>query len=198
MVRETTRPVRRSPLAMTVLLLLNQQPLHPYGLRQLVLQWNKDRVVNVSQRNAIYQVIERLERSGLISVKETARNERRPERTVYEITELGKETAQRWLLEMLSTPAKEYPEFPAALSFLVNVGAEDRLGVFEARQAALDEEITTLDEEVAAAVAAIPGHIDPIYLIEIDYLRTMLQAELAWVSKAVVDMKEGRLGGSLP
>ncbi|MEC3977286.1 PadR family transcriptional regulator [Amycolatopsis sp. H20-H5] len=178
----TTRSARRSPLAMTVLLLLDRQPLHPYGLRRLILRWHKDRVVNVSQRNAIYQVIERLERSDLISVKETARDEHRPERTVYEVTEAGERTARRWLLEMLGTPAKEYPEFPAALSFLDCVPPEARLAALEQRQSALREEIVRLDADLTAAVASA-------HLVEIDYLRTMCQAELAWLEASLTDLK---------
>lgn len=73
----TTRPPRRSPLALTTLLLLQDTPLHPYGLRQRIREWDKDRVVNVEPPNVVYQTIERLERAGLIAVKEVVRAENR-------------------------------------------------------------------------------------------------------------------------
>ncbi|GDY31023.1 PadR family transcriptional regulator [Gandjariella thermophila] len=184
----TARPPRRSSLAMAVLLLLSDEPMHPYGLRQRIQEWDKDRVVNVSQRNAIYQTIERLERSGLITVLRTTRQERRPERTVYQATEEGVATAGRWLREMLSTPAPEFPEFPAALAFLPSLPGPTVLDALRARVAALETNIARLDKEVADRVAEFPGGVDRIHLVEIDYLRAMWQAELNWVRDLVDDL----------
>src|SRR5438093_12532354 len=111
-----TRP--RSPLAMVVLALVAEAPMHPYRMQQLIKERGKDQIANVAQPNSVYQTIERLRRVGLIAVRETAREERRPERTVYEIPEEGSETLLHWLRTMLSTPEREFPDFPAALAFL--------------------------------------------------------------------------------
>src|SRR5262245_46087896 len=80
---------RRSTLAMAVLALVVEAPMHAYRMQQLIKERHKDDVVNVAQRNSIYQTIDRLLRDGLIAVKETSREENRPERTVYEITKAG-------------------------------------------------------------------------------------------------------------
>ncbi|MBA0083588.1 MAG: helix-turn-helix transcriptional regulator, partial [Acidobacteria bacterium Pan2503] len=40
-------------------------------------------------RNSVYQTIDALVRAGLIRVRETAQEENRPERTIYEATERG-------------------------------------------------------------------------------------------------------------
>src|SRR6266568_1949699 len=93
---------RSSPLALTVLALLHYQPLHPYGIQRLIKQWGKDQVVNVEQRTSLYRTIERLLTAGLIAVRETERDPRYPERTVYELTDAGRLTARRWLEEMLA------------------------------------------------------------------------------------------------
>ena len=45
-----TTTFRRSPLALAILDLLEDGPLHPYGMQQLIKQWGKDEVVNVGQR----------------------------------------------------------------------------------------------------------------------------------------------------
>lgn len=197
MARVNKQPVRRSPLAMAVLLLLGDEPLHPYGLRQRIQQWDKSRVVNVTQRNAIYQVIDRLERSGLLVVKETARSEKRPERTVYEATEEGVATAKQWLLDMLGTPAPEYPEFPAALAFLGALARKTTVEVLEARIVRLEEKIAELDEDYQEGLAKIPKgmELDRIYIVEMEYLRAMCQAELNWVKGLTEEMRAGRLGG---
>lgn len=78
----------------------------------------KDDVVNVAQRNSVYQTIDRLLRDGLIAVRETSREENRPERTVYQPTDAGRDTLRQWMRTMLSARAREFPEFPAALAFM--------------------------------------------------------------------------------
>lgn len=106
------------PLALAVLGLLEAGPLHPYGIQRLIKQWGKDQVVNVGQRAGLYRTIARLEDAGLIAVGSTERDERYPERTTYRLTDAGRAAARQWMAEILSTPRNEYPEFPAALSFL--------------------------------------------------------------------------------
>ncbi|ONI77899.1 transcriptional regulator [Actinosynnema sp. ALI-1.44] len=185
----TERPPRRSPLAMAVLLLLTDEPLHPYGLRQRIQEWDKDRVINVSQRNAIYQTIDRLVRSGLITVLETTRQDKRPERTVYQATDEGVAIAKRWLREMLASPVPEYPEFPAALAFIQALPGQTVLDALEARLAALEANIVKLDKEVADRIADIPGGVDRIYLVEIDYQQAMWRAEVTWVRQLIDDLR---------
>lgn len=183
------QPSRRSPLAMAVLILLGEEPMHPYGLRQRIQEWDKDRVINVTQRNAIYQTIDRLARSGLIRLRETTRQPKRPDRTVYEATGEGMATAKRWLTEMLSVPAPEYPAFPAALAFIESLPHRSALAALEARIAALESNISRMVSEVEARIAEVPGGVDRIYLVEVDYQRTMWQAELSWVRELVADLR---------
>ncbi|MBX6385521.1 MAG: PadR family transcriptional regulator [Microbispora sp.] len=194
----TTRPPRRSALALTTLLLLHETPLHPYGLRQLIREWDKDRVVNVEPPNVIYQTIERLERAGLIAVKEVTRSENRPERTVYETTPKGVEIARTWLLDMLSSQKEEYPEFPAALSFLGSLSPELVSSTLEHRADGIQQAVESLDEAVATKVATIPGGVPRIYLIEIEYIQAMRRAELAWLRGVVDDIKSARLTWTPP
>ncbi len=92
--------------------------MHPYRMQQLIKERGKDEVINVRDRASIYQTIERLVRDGLVVVAETARDEKWPERTVYQLTAEGGEAVLDWLREMLAMPGREFPAFPAALSFL--------------------------------------------------------------------------------
>lgn len=163
--------------------------MHPYRMQQLIKERGKDEVVNVRERASIYQTIDRLQRAGLITVVETTRDEKRPERTVYRLTEEGREMTQDWLREMLSTPAREFPEFPAALAFLPLLTPEDAL-----RQ--LDVRIIKLEAELAGAEAALAGaarFLPRLVLIEEDYLRAMLHTELEWVCALADDLRAGRL-----
>ncbi|WP_405061057.1 helix-turn-helix transcriptional regulator [Kribbella sp. NBC_01505] len=181
--------VRRSPLAMAVLLLLAAEPLHPYGLRQRLVEWDKDRVVNVSQPNAIYQTIQRLQRSGLIEVHETVRHDKRPERTTFRTTERGVQLSTAWVREMLRTPAGEYPEFPAALSFLAAIPRADAVEALRERLATSEQNLAAFVAETDARVAALEDPLDPVHLIDTDYQQTMATAEIAWLRRQLAALE---------
>src|SRR6516165_7770659 len=178
---------RSSPLALTVLALLHYQPLHPYGIQRLIKQWGKDQVVNVEQRTSLYRTIERLLAAGLIAVRETGRDPRYPERTVYEITDAGRQTAHRWLEEMLAEPRQEYPEFPAALSHVLMLEPSELTEVLERRARRLT---ATLDAHAAAEA----GHGLPrIAMLETEYQRAVLTAEARWVTQILDELRTGKL-----
>ena len=165
---------RRSPLALAVLALLYEGPMHPYRMQQLIRERGKDQVINVRQRASIYQTIDRLLRDGLIAVRETERDENWPERTVYELTPAGRQLMMQWLREMLAAPAQDFPDFPAALAFMLLLEPGDAAAQLEARAASLEAELTRLTGSMAASA----GHLPRIVLIEDEYRIAMLRAEL--------------------
>jgi hypothetical protein len=81
--------------------------------------------VNVGQRAGLYKTIARLERAGLVAVRQTERDQRFPERTVYELTDAGRRQGRQWLEDMLASPRNEFPRFPAALAFAMLLGPRD-------------------------------------------------------------------------
>ena len=183
------RTARRSPLALAVLGLLYEAPMHPYRMQQMIRERGKDEVVNVRKRASIYQTIERLQRDGLIAVAETTRDEKWPERTVYELTEHGREMIKDWMREMLSTPAREFPEFPAALAFLPLLTPDDALRQFEVRIIKLTADLARIEAELTAVRGILPR----LFLIESEYLLAMVSTELAWVRAVADDLRLGRL-----
>ena len=82
------RSFRRSPLALAVLTLLVEAPSHPYEMQRKLVERGKDEVIQFKPAS-VYRMIERLEQGGLIEVMGTDREGKRPERTVYRITEDG-------------------------------------------------------------------------------------------------------------
>lgn len=175
-------------MALAVLVMLYEAPMHPYRMQRLIKERGKDEVINVTQRASLYQTIQRLEREGLISAQRTIRDDRWPERTVYKITKKGRAVSLDWMREILSTPAREYPDFPAAISFLALLSPEDALHQLELRARAIEAELERIDEGLRQA-ARVPR----LFLLEIEYLRTVQVAELTWVNSIVKDLRANRL-----
>jgi DNA-binding PadR family transcriptional regulator len=184
------RARQRSPLALTVLALLAEAPMHAYRMHDLIKQRGKDTVVNIAQRNSVYQTLARLLRAGLIGVQQTLRDEGRPERVVYEITAEGSATLTRWLKEMLAAPAQEYPDFPAALAFLPVLTAKDALRQLELRVATIEAQLA---QSHATTRQLLADGLPRLFLIEDEYKHAMLKAELAWVKKVVEELKSRSL-----
>ena len=182
----TSAEPRRSTLAMVLLALLMESPMHPYRMQQMIKERGQDQLVNVAQRNSVYQALDRLVRDGLARPGGTAREQGRPERTVYEITPDGEATLRRWLTTMLPAPAREFPEFPAALAFLPILEPAEVRSLLEQRVAALEEKL-------AGIVGQAPPGLPRLFLIEDEYRAAMLRAELDWVRALVADLTSGRL-----
>ncbi|GIJ44998.1 PadR family transcriptional regulator [Virgisporangium aliadipatigenens] len=179
---------RRSPLAVVVLSLLAEEPMHAYRMQHLIKYRRKDSVANVSQRNSVYQTIDRLLRAGLVRVHETERAGTRPERTVYTITDEGVGTLDGWLRDMVSAPAREFPEFPAALASLARITPDRVAEWLDARAATLAERLKT----AAADLENVPG-LDRIFLLEEEWREAVTRAELRWVEGVRDDLHTGRL-----
>ncbi|WP_037869889.1 PadR family transcriptional regulator [Streptomyces sp. NRRL S-813] len=183
-------PVRNSPLALTVLALLHHKPLHPYGIQRLIKQWGKDQVVNVGQRAGLYRTIERLRAAGLITVGHTERDQQYPERTVYEITASGRTVTRQWLEQMLAVPKQEYPEFPAALSYVLMLTPSQAQEILQQRLDHLERTRAALDTTLAAETER---GLPRVSTLELEYLRTVTEAEEQWLRSVVQDLASGHL-----
>ena len=181
--------VRSSPAALAVLSLLHAGPLHPYGMQRLIKLWGKDQVVNVGQRANLYKTIKRLHQAGLIAVRQTERDQQYPERTVYELTDRGRQEGLAWLAQMLATPRNEFPEFPAALSFAMLLAPGQVLAVLDQRAAELRRELARLETGLEGYSATLPR----VTLIEDEYRCAMIAAELSWLAGVVDDLRTGAL-----
>ncbi|MEV5752286.1 PadR family transcriptional regulator [Actinoallomurus sp. NPDC052308] len=184
---------RRSPLALAVLGVLAYRPLHPYGIQALLKRWGKDEVVNVGQRAGLYKTINRLHEAGLVAARQTERDQQYPERTIYELTDQGRAVLRQWMGEMLSTPRNEFPELPAALSFLPLLTPEETLRFLEERKALLSGRLARLRATLDAATELGSDPLPRVSMLETEYLHATAAAELRWVTEVVDGLRSGTL-----
>lgn len=180
---------QRSALGLLVLWQLFPEPMHVYRMQKLFEAEGKDRIVNVRSRASLYQTIERLQRNGLVEVAETTHQEGYPDRTVYALTDAGRDAAQEWLREMLSETGGEYPEFIVALSLLFGLPVEEARAQLELRA----ERIATQLTDSKAALEAAPPELPRLFLLEEEYRAAMLETELAWLRGVIDDLEAGRI-----
>lgn len=182
-------PSKRSSLALGVLALLIEAPMHPYRIQKMIRKRGKDRVINIDQRASLYRTIERLRREGWLRVKETERDSAHPERTVYEVTDAGRVVATKWMQEILSSPRPEFPEFPVGLSYLPLLNPVDAADQLEKRHHFLSRRLAELDAEIDEYGQAISR----LFLLDTEYLREITATELRWVGSLIDDLRTGQI-----
>jgi DNA-binding PadR family transcriptional regulator len=178
----------RSPWALAILSLLFERDMHPYEIRRLVRERGKGEFVDL-RPGSLYRTIERLERARLVEPVETTREGRFPERTVYRITDNGREELQDWMREMLATPVNDFPQVVQALSVLPILEADDARLQLEGRLLRLEGEIAAL----RTSMRRLEGVLPRLFSVELELVLALRQAELACLRELVEDMRTGRL-----
>jgi DNA-binding PadR family transcriptional regulator len=182
---------RSNPLALAVLACLHEQPMHPYEVAQTLRTRAKQESVRLNY-GSLYSVVDALEQRGLIRARETVREGRRPERTVYEITDAGARELVDWLSELVATPSKEYLQFEAALSFLPVLPPEDAVMLLVQRARAL--EVKLAQDRGAQRLVTDMG-LPRLFELEAEYVMRLIEAELEWVQQLIKDIETGALDG---
>jgi DNA-binding PadR family transcriptional regulator len=180
-----------TPVLLMVLALLFERPMHPYEMQRIVAERGKNSVINI-KRGSIYHAVERLQSAGLLDERETSRDGRRPERTVYQLTDSGRDELHAWMLAMLRRPKEEFPEFATVVSFLPVLEPVDVAGTLRQRIVMLDRTIGGLE----ATLRSIGDRMPRVFLIEEEYQLAMVRAERDWVTSLLDELDAGRFGWS--
>lgn len=165
--------------------------MHPYEIAHTLRSRAKQESVRLNY-GSLYGVVDSLERRGLIEVRDVVREGRRPERTVYGITPAGTREMTDWLGELLSVPAKEYPWFTAALSFIAALPPDDALAALRERRDAL-ELMAAADAHQREAVDRLG--LPRLFNLEAEYEHILRQAELTYLEGLIADIERGDLDG---
>lgn len=178
-----------TPMAISVLALLLERPMHPYEMVQLLLSRHEDQLVKV-RPGSLYHTVERLVDEELVVEVETAREGNRPERTTYAITPAGRHALVERIVAALREPVNEYPVFPLALSQSHHLDRHDVVAHLSAYVADLDDLVVTADKHLGdAADQGVPE----AYWMAGDYLRTVRRAELAWIQNVITRLENEEL-----
>src|SRR5215212_3811329 len=180
-----------NPLALAVLALLFERSMHPYEMVSTMRERGKHESVRL-RYSSLYSVVEALEREGLVVPLETRREGRRPERTVYGLTEAGRAEFLGWLRELLSGPMKEYTQFAAGLSFIPALPPAEAIELLEERARLLEEEVGRMRSEMDAVM---DRGLARLFLIEHEHELVLREAELRWVRELARETEAGTLGG---
>jgi DNA-binding PadR family transcriptional regulator len=153
-------------VALTALSLLSERDRHPYDIQREIRSRQKNFVLGLP--HSLYRAVERLSRDELIEPIETTKEGSRPERTLYRITEEGRQEFYRRIGQLISAPAQDSPSFAVAIA------------------------------ELDAICQLAETHVSRAAVLEQEYLRAIRTAELAWVNSIIEDLRTARLSWDSP
>lgn len=175
-------------LALAILSTISMQSMHPYEMAVVMRDRGKDRDMKIKW-GSLYTVVQNLEKHGLIRATSSVRQGGRPERTVYEITDAGREELVDWVRELIAIPQREQPSFEAGLSVIGALGPDEAIGLLRQRLATLEEKIR--EQRAELADAPVPR----LFLIEAEYDLAIRQAEADWLRKLLTEIDGGTFPG---
>ncbi|MEU4226477.1 PadR family transcriptional regulator [Nonomuraea sp. NPDC026600] len=177
-------------LALSVLTVVAERPMHPYEMASVLRARGKDRETPIKW-GSFYTVVRNLEKHGLIRATQSTRQGARPERTVYRITTDGREEAEDWTRELLGTPEREHTGFEAGLSVMAGLDPDEVTALLRRRLALLRDRIAVQ----RANLEVERGEIPRLFLIESEYALAMSMAEEAWTGALLAELTIGTFPG---
>ena len=178
-----------TPMALAVLGLLNERPMHPYEMTQLARDRHLDNRVAI-KAGSLYHTVDRLLAAGYIEVVGTRREGRRPERTVYAITEAGKDAFVDRAKTMLGTVTREYPEYLSGLGAMDDLGPDASLEQLRLRVIRLEANAAAQE---AVSRRLVEDGVLEVYWIDWRYTSARTRFELDWTKRLIDDITAGRL-----
>ena len=177
-----------NPLALAVLVLLYERPMHPYEMATTLRERHKENSIKLNY-GSLYTVIEQLLRERLVAIREVLKEGRRPEKTIYDLTAEGETELVVWMRELVSSPAKEYPQFEAALSLLPALPPEEVITLLEIRIGLLEKRLLGFDEEDRICREM---KLPRLFSLESEYAKALTIAEHKFCKMLSADIKQDK------
>jgi DNA-binding PadR family transcriptional regulator len=172
-------------MALAVLATVVQRPMHRYEMASVMRARGKERDMDIKW-GSLYTVVQNLERNGYLETIGVTRQGARPERTVYQITDAGRDELVAWTSELIAEPEAEHTRFIAGLSVLAVLAPQDVIDLLRRR---LDRLSASVDALTAGLEQA--AHVPRLFLIEDEYRIAMTRAEADWTRSLLDELTAG-------
>ncbi|RLP91400.1 PadR family transcriptional regulator [Micromonospora sp. BL4] len=174
----------RNSLVLPILGLLVEQPAHGYDVTTRL----RERYGHLSvTRSTVTSLLKALEKTGLVSSRPPERVGNRPPRTAYQLTAAGLADFRRKVeAGVRDTPA-------ASVDFVMAVAYVGVLSVDQA-SSILDGRADRLDQELDALSGLPEGDVLEVHMLEVDYWRTVVAAEVTWIRTLVRRIRSHEIG----
>jgi DNA-binding PadR family transcriptional regulator len=176
-----------------LLAMLAVRPMHGYEVRQMLEKRRMHLWANI-QYGSIYRGLQQLSREGLVGESGEERAGKRPTRTIYHITDAGRESLKTLLRQAWREPEMAANSVDLALSLHLILPKEEVLELIDARQQVLSDmaqSVTTMRSEVEGHLhqqpAAIRNRVSDLFY----HRQLLIETEQTWTDYIRKRMENG-------
>ncbi len=176
-----------------LLAILAARPMHGYEVRQTLEKRQMHRWVNI-QYGSIYRGLQQLSREGLLAETGEERAGKRPTRTIYHITDAGREALKDLLRQAWQEPEISAHAVDLALSVQLQMPKEEVLALMKARLKLLDElelALQTSRAEVEQHLKQRPPAVQHTAADVLYHRQLLLEAERRWTAHIMERLQAG-------
>ncbi len=174
---------------LVILGLLRENPLYGYELKQIIEEHMGDWTSIAF--GSIYFALDKLAEEGFVEKVSVEKEGRRPSRSVYRITEAGRQEFLHLLRESWQQVERQYFSLDICLFFIDALQPEEILSYLRARQKILRDTLEHIESHRAEQVSQ--PEVPPVAQAIFDHSITHTRAELVWVTDLLDKMEGGNL-----
>ena len=173
-----------------VLGVLLKQPMHGYEVRRELESWNAEQWANVAY-GSIYFSLAKMAEEHLVQVVSTNERGNRPARTVYAITDQGREEFARLLRELWWEYRPPIDPFRVALTFMNCLDRDELLAGLRKRAGGLRSTLEAFPYLVEGRLRTTdaPRHLREVLCLAAAHIETNLR----WVEETIAKVERGEL-----
>ena len=173
-----------------VLGVLLKRPMHGYEVRRELESWNAEQWANIAY-GSIYFSLAKMANEQLVEVVSTDERGNRPARTVYAITDTGRQEFTRLLRELWWEYRPAIDPFRVALCFMNCLPREEVLAALRNRAGGLHSALDAFPYAIEGRLRdpAAPRHLSEVLRLAAAHMTTQLE----WVENAICKVERAEL-----
>lgn len=173
-------------MKLVILGLLMENDSHPYEIKQKIKDRNWDHYYKM-QLGSLYYAIDQLKKESLVEDIQVVSESNRPEKTIYRITDTGRELFQTMLMEQFKEkPGSFHPLF-SGLIFMHHGKQEELLRIFKTKIEEQQQTVAMLKELYEEHVPIVPRGV--LHLMYSSY--EMAEVQLNSYKRILKDIEAG-------
>lgn len=157
-----------------ILGLLMSGDKHPYEMQHFVNERRIDKLIKF-YKGSLYYAVDQLKKSNFIEVVEIIKEDKRPDKTVYRITDAGKIEFQNLLLEQFSKAEQYYDPLYSAVIFARFGDKQKITEIISGKISFVTKKIEFLEKMFKERDDLISPPAHYIYISQIEHAKTELK-----------------------
>ncbi|NQX46744.1 PadR family transcriptional regulator [Paenibacillus tritici] len=175
-------------MKLLILGLLLERDMHPYEITLVMKERSMDQIIKL-QMGSLYYAVDKLAEGGHIETVEVIRSPDRPDKTIYRITDKGKELMEQLILQQIKKSDPPYHPLYMALALSRYIDQEKVAKLLEERIREAEHQVNFAYQVYEEHISLVPR--SSLHLMYGRYEHCL--TELKWLKRLYDDVVAGKM-----